>query len=198
MRFVKRLELLVVVEGTAILKIYTPGPLKVRQIEPAIAMRKLIIDTKRSTRIAGPNGKSRGAANRATSALPPANGTEVGLIIMYLYRQHAQQADVGMGFGCCWLAIKTVPISAEYLQTFARLQRLPWSQANNLRNCIKSSGGPALAVLCLAGCPELRFQYLVARLHLGSQTTNPNYQSIRFFSDDALIAVITFCDTTDR
>lgn len=83
MRFVKRLELLVVVEGTAILKIYTPGPLKVRQIEPAIAMRKLIIDTKRSTRIAGPKGKSRSAANRAASALPPANGTEVGLMLLY-------------------------------------------------------------------------------------------------------------------
>lgn len=80
MRFVKGLDLLVVVEGTAILKIYSAGPHKVGQIEPAIAMRKLMIDTKRSTRGAAPQGKSRGggASARGKGALATGVGTEVG------------------------------------------------------------------------------------------------------------------------
>ncbi|CAM9298583.1 unnamed protein product [Ectocarpus fasciculatus] len=105
MRFVKRLELMVVVEGTAILKIYTPGPLKVRQIEPAIAMRKLIIDTKRSTRIAGPKGKSRGAANRAASALPPANGTEESMAVLamdFIGRDNQAAVSCADGYLTVW------------------------------------------------------------------------------------------------
>ncbi|CAM9511695.1 unnamed protein product [Ectocarpus sp. 12 AP-2014] len=105
MRFVKRLELLVVVEGTAILKIYTPGPLKVRQIEPAIAMRKLIIDTKRSTRIAGPKGKSRSAANRAASALPPANGTEESMAVLamdFIGRDNQAAVSCADGYLTVW------------------------------------------------------------------------------------------------
>ncbi len=60
MRFVKGLDLLVVVEGTAILKIYSAGPHKLGQIEPAIAIRTLMIDTKRSKRVVGPKANPRG------------------------------------------------------------------------------------------------------------------------------------------
>lgn len=80
MRFVKGLDLLVVVEGTAILKVYSAGPHKIGQIEPAIAMRKLMIDTKRSARAAAPKAKSRsgGASARGESAPVIGTGTEVG------------------------------------------------------------------------------------------------------------------------
>lgn len=80
MRFVKGLDLLVVVEGTAILKIYSSGPHKIGQIEPAIAMRKLLIDTKRSARAAAPKAKSGrgGASVRGEGAPATGAGTEVG------------------------------------------------------------------------------------------------------------------------
>lgn len=80
MRFVKGLELLVVVEGTAILKIYSTGPHKLGQIEPAIAMRKLMIDNKSSARIAAakPNSRGGGASARAEGATASGKGTEVG------------------------------------------------------------------------------------------------------------------------
>lgn len=79
MRFVKGLELLVVVEGTAILKIYTTGPHKLGQIEPAIAVRKLMIDNKSSTRIPASKGTYRGggASARAEGATASGRGTEV-------------------------------------------------------------------------------------------------------------------------
>lgn len=80
MRFVKSLDLLVVVEGTAILKIYSAGPHKIGQIEPAIAMRKLMIDSKRSARAAAPKDNSRGGGGPARGEGAPATnvGTEVG------------------------------------------------------------------------------------------------------------------------
>ncbi|CAN0518728.1 unnamed protein product, partial [Ectocarpus sp. 8 AP-2014] len=37
---------------------------------------------------------------------------------------------------------------------------------------ISCSSGSRCSAPCLAGCPESRFQSLVARLHLGSQTTS--------------------------
>lgn len=68
-----------VVEGTAILKIYSQGPHKVGQIEPAIAMRKLMIDAKRSARTA-PKANSRGGGTsaRVEGASATGVGTEVG------------------------------------------------------------------------------------------------------------------------
>lgn len=84
MRFVKGLELLVVVEGTALLKIYSSGPHKVGQIEPAIAMRTMMIDSKRSVRTTASKAKlrSRGGGGAATARLQSATatgkGTEVG------------------------------------------------------------------------------------------------------------------------
>lgn len=84
MRFVKGLELLVVVEGTAILKIYSSGPHKVGQIEPAIAMRTMMIDNKRSVRITASKKKFRGRGSgggntpSAQGATTTGKGTEVG------------------------------------------------------------------------------------------------------------------------
>lgn len=80
MRFVKGLKILVVVEGTAILKIYSVGPHKLGQIEPAIAVRKLMIDNKSSTRIAAAKGSSRldGASTLTEGATASGRGAEVG------------------------------------------------------------------------------------------------------------------------
>ena len=85
MRFVKGLDLLVVVEGTAILKIYSAGPHKLGQIEPAIAIRTLMIDRKRSTRVAGPKANPRGggggASSRAEGAAAAGKEAEVCLCL---------------------------------------------------------------------------------------------------------------------
>lgn len=54
MCFVTKLDLLIVVEGTATLKIYAAGPHKIGEIEPGIAMQRISIDNnRRSTRHAG-------------------------------------------------------------------------------------------------------------------------------------------------
>ncbi|CAM9316088.1 unnamed protein product, partial [Hapterophycus canaliculatus] len=88
MRFAKGLELLVVVEGTAILKIYSSGPHKIGQIEPAIAMRTKMIDSKRSVRITAskPNFRGRGggggATARAESATATNKGTEESMAVL--------------------------------------------------------------------------------------------------------------------
>lgn len=74
MRFVKELDLLVVVEGTATLKIYADGPRKVGQIEPAIAMRKLMIDNKRSAQRTKQKKKTHA---KTKSSVPAGGGNEV-------------------------------------------------------------------------------------------------------------------------
>lgn len=60
MRFVKELDLLLVVEGTPILKMYAAGPHKVGQIEPVAAMRKLLIDNRRQSARLVQKGKHSG------------------------------------------------------------------------------------------------------------------------------------------
>lgn len=81
MRFVKEIDLLVVVEGTAILKIYSAGLHKVGQIEPAISVRKLMIDNnQRSKKTTAKKGKAQsgsGAAARAGGSGTAAKGQEV-------------------------------------------------------------------------------------------------------------------------
>lgn len=81
MRFVKELDLLIVVEGTMILKIYAAGSRKVGQIEPAIAMRKLVIDAKkRSTRLAASQRKKTAGgdgAGKAKGTMDTSTGHEV-------------------------------------------------------------------------------------------------------------------------
>lgn len=81
MRFVKEIDLLVVVEGTAILKIYSAGLHKVGQIEPAISVRKLMIDNnQRSKKTTAKKGKAQGgsgAAARAEGSATATKGQEV-------------------------------------------------------------------------------------------------------------------------
>lgn len=81
MRFVKEIDLLVVVEGTAILKIYSAGLHKVGQIEPAISVRKLMIDNnQRSKKNTGKKGKTHGgsgATARAEGSATVVTGQEV-------------------------------------------------------------------------------------------------------------------------
>lgn len=80
MRFVKEIDLLVVVEGTAILKIYSAGLHKVGQIEPAISVRKLMIDNnQRSKKTTAKKGKPQGsgAAARTEASATATKGQEV-------------------------------------------------------------------------------------------------------------------------
>lgn len=72
MRFVRELAVILVVEGTSVLKIYAAGPHKVGQIEPVIAMKKLMIDNNKRSAILQVKGKARntagGAANNGSLA----------------------------------------------------------------------------------------------------------------------------------
>lgn len=89
MRFVKEIDLLVVVEGTAILKIYSAGLHKVGQIEPAISVRKLMIDNnQRSKKTTSKKGKSQGgsgAPERAGGSATTPKGQEVKPLVHKLW-----------------------------------------------------------------------------------------------------------------
>lgn len=100
MRFVKGIDLLLVVEGTAILKIYSAGLHKVGQIEPAISVRKLMIDnnqrSKKTTANTGkPQSGSRTAA-RSEGSATAAKGQEVKPLV------HNQVLDNRCTFMLSW------------------------------------------------------------------------------------------------
>lgn len=81
MCFNKELQLLMVVEGGPIVKIYQAGPHRIGEIEPAIAMKKHVIESKsRSMRLGQAAGKrgDDGVRTGAASAGGGGRGFEVG------------------------------------------------------------------------------------------------------------------------
>lgn len=84
MRFSKVLQLLMVVEGGPVVKIYQAGPYRVGAIEPAIAMKKKLIESTSRSLGLTQAGRKRGAINSSvrrgsTSGGPGNRGFEVSM-----------------------------------------------------------------------------------------------------------------------